>query len=131
MTLTFKTKVHFKTGDRGGKRLSTEAKPIVEPGRVPWISKYMALAIKFDGLVRSGVVTYYAELARLGHVTSAMITRIMNLTLLGPDIQEELLFLPRIERGKARIRLKDVLPVAAEPNWREQRRLFAEYNVIR
>ncbi|MEQ8785151.1 MAG: HDOD domain-containing protein [Pirellulaceae bacterium] len=39
----------------------------------------MALAIRLDQLIRDGVVTDQAELARLGHVTRARLTQIMNL----------------------------------------------------
>jgi len=52
----------------------------------------MALAIRFDDLIRRGEVRDYADLARLGHVSRARITQIMNLLNLAPDIQERLLF---------------------------------------
>src|SRR5436190_12755690 len=99
--VTFRTKIHFRAGRSGRKHLETGQAPTqnVEPGRIPWVSKLMALAIRFDDLVRDGVVTDQAELARLGHVSRARVTQIMNLLHLAPDIQEELLFLPRIERG--------------------------------
>jgi hypothetical protein len=84
----------------------------------------MALAIRFDGLVRGGEVTDQAELARLGHVTRARMTQIMNLLHLAPDIQEDLLFLPRIERGKEPIQERHLRPIAAVPDWRKQRRLW-------
>ncbi len=59
-------------------RLTVEgAEPM--PKRIPRISKLMALAIKFDGLLREGVVRDYADLARLGGVSRARITQIMNL----------------------------------------------------
>ena len=95
--ITFRTKVHFRAGRNGRKHLESGSTPManVEPGRVPWVSKLMALAIRFDGLVRDGVVTDQAELARLGHVSRARVTQIMNLLHLAPDIQEEVLFLPR------------------------------------
>jgi len=51
----------------------------------------MALAIKFQEMVDGGEVTDYADLARLGYVTRARLTQIMNLTLLAPDIQERLI----------------------------------------
>ena len=35
-----------------------------------------------------GVAVKIADLARLGHVTRARITQIMNLLMLAPDIQE-------------------------------------------
>ena len=70
------------------------------PGRVPRVAKLMALAIRFEQLVADGVVGDYAELSRLGHVTRARMTQIMNLLHLAPDIQEAILFLPRVESGR-------------------------------
>ncbi len=51
----------------------------------------MALAIKIDDMVRHGELRDYADVARLGHVTRARITQIMNLLNLAPDIQEQIL----------------------------------------
>lgn len=61
---------------------------VVSEERSPRLARLMALAIKFDGLVRQGVVRDYADLARLGYVSRARITQIMNLLHLAPDIQE-------------------------------------------
>jgi hypothetical protein len=58
--------------------------------RIPRITRLMALAIKFQDMVDCGEVRDYADLARLGYVTRARITQIMNLLLLAPDIQEEI-----------------------------------------
>ncbi len=52
----------------------------------------MALAIHFGRLIRDGVVRNYAELARLGGVSRARITQIINLLNLPPAEQEQLLF---------------------------------------
>jgi hypothetical protein len=60
--------------------------------RIPRITRLMALAIKFQEMVNPGEVLDYADLARLGYVTRARVTQIMNLALLAPDLQEELLF---------------------------------------
>jgi len=81
----------------------------------------MALAIRFDGLVRDGVVRDFAELARLGHVTRARMTQIMNLLHLAPDIQEAVLFLPRVESGKDPLTERDLRPIAALADWGRQR----------
>jgi hypothetical protein len=86
----------------------------------------MALAIRFDGLVRSGQVKDYAELARLGHVTRARITQIMNLLLLAPDIQEAILFLSRVEQGRGPIHLRHLQPIAHVLDWRKQRRMWQQ-----
>jgi hypothetical protein len=61
---------------------------------IPRIARLMALAIRFDGLLRGETFRDYAELARLGHVTRARMTQIMKLLDLAPDIQEHILFLP-------------------------------------
>jgi hypothetical protein len=61
------------------------------PPRIPRITRLMALAIKFQDMIDRGEVKDYADLARLGFVTRARVTQIMNLTLLAPDIQEEIL----------------------------------------
>lgn len=58
---------------------------------IPRITRLMALAIKFQQMVDRGEVRDYADLARLGYVTRARITQIMNLLLLAPDIQEQIL----------------------------------------
>ena len=98
----------------------------VEPGNVPRIARLMALAIRFDGLVRRGEVRDYADLARLGYVTRARITQIMNLLNLAPDIQEALLFLPRTLQGRDPIREKDVRPIAGVAHWSRQRTMWAQ-----
>lgn len=59
--------------------------------RIPRVTRLMALAIKFQDMVDRGEVRDYADLARLGYVTRARITQIMNLLNLAPDIQQLLL----------------------------------------
>ena len=114
---------------RGAKKRMVEGTPKpAEPkkinGRIPRISRYMALAIHFEDLIRRGIVTDYAELARLGHDTRARITQIMNLRLLAPEIQEELLFSPSIQKGSDQPHLLDLQKVAAEFCWVQQRMCF-------
>jgi hypothetical protein len=84
----------------------------------------MALALRFERLIRTGVVADYTILAALGRVTCARVTQIMNLVQLAPDIQEAILFLPRVERGQDPIILAQLQPIAAALDWRHQRRLW-------
>jgi hypothetical protein len=44
----------------------------------------------------------------------------MNLRQLAPDIQEEILFLPRVVAGRDPITERDLRPIAAELNWEGQ-----------
>jgi hypothetical protein len=129
--LTIECDVHFGRRDRGRKELQAGPEvppPAAEPGRVPRVSRLLALAIRFEKLLRAGEVSGYAELARLGHVTPARVSQVMSLLYLAPDIQEVVLFLPRTTRGRAPLRLRDLLPIAAVPDWRKQRRMWAERN---
>jgi hypothetical protein len=82
----------------------------------------MALAIRMDGLLRAGHVDDQVELARRGHVSPARMSQILSLTLLAPDIQEALLFLPPITQGRPDLILADLLPVAKECDWGRQRK---------
>lgn len=127
--LTVECKVHFEIGRKSRKKLEVGDAPpnpeaLVEPGRVPRISRLMALAIRLERLLAEGVARDYADLARLGGVTRARLTQIMNLTLLAPDIQAALLFLPRTLRGRDAVTEPELRAIAAVPDWRKQRRLW-------
>jgi len=131
-TNTIEYKVQFKNGRKGRKRLQQRTKPKVIPqGRVPRIARLMALAIRIDQLIRDGELRDYAEVARVGHVTRARITQIMNMINLAPDIQEELLYLPLIYNGRDPISERDIRPVVAVPDWRKQRKMWTELTAAR
>lgn len=89
----------------------------------------MALAIRFVKSIRDGAVAEYADMARLGHVTPARMTEIMNLLHLAPGIQEQLLFLPRVMEGKDPITERELRPIVAEADWRKQRKEWAASRV--
>ena len=115
----------FRAGKRGvSKNNSLPSNPppkgeVLEDS-VPRVARLMALAIRFEGMLRDETIQDYAELARLGRVTRARITQIMKLRYLAPDIQEQILFLPPIKGLNER----NLRPVVSRINWREQRRLF-------
>ena len=69
-------------------------------GAIPRISRLLALAHHIQELLDTGQVRDLAEVARLGHITRARATQIMNLLVLAPDIQEEILFLPPATEGR-------------------------------
>ena len=120
--------VHFKDGRNGHKELC-EGKappPPCQEGNVPRVARLLALAHHFDGLLREGVVESYSELAALTHVSRARITQIMNLLLLAPDIQEEILHLPRAVVGRDPIRETHLRPIVQAVEWGEQRRMWRE-----
>ena len=119
-------KIHFRRGTRSRKEIKAGVPKAVPKGRIPRISKLMALAIMFDRLLQSGEVESYAQLARLGHVSCTRITQLMSLLQLAPDVQEALLFLPKVMQGRDPVTERDVRPVAELLDWEEQRRLWSE-----
>mgnify|MGYP005841960565 CR=1 FL=1 len=122
---TITCKVQFTTRNRrrclAGPN-ETE-RQIAQP-RVPRISKLMALAIRFDQLLREGTVRDMSELARLAHVTQPRMTQIMNLMHLAPDIQEDLLMLPAVADGRDRITERLLRRICAQAAWEGQRTLW-------
>lgn len=105
--------------NESNRRSKATSKPPSRP-QIPRITRLMALAIKFQEMVDRGEVRDYADIARLGYVTRARVTQIMNLLNLAPDIQQALLdgsvdseFTEREARDMTRLIC-----------WDEQRRLF-------
>lgn len=118
---------HVARTDRGAREFRRGVAPQrPTPGRLPRLSRLMALAIHFDRVLATGRFQSQADLARAGQVTRARLTQILNLTGLAPDLQESLLFLQPYTDGRAPLTERQIRPIAAEPNWEKQRRLFAK-----
>ena len=109
---------HFARSRSGGKQSTSGKHQAVAP--IPRIARLMALALRFEGLVREQRLRDYAELARLGSVTRGRMTQITQLLHLAPDIQEQLLFLAETPGLNERNLRAIVRPV----DWSEQRRIF-------
>jgi hypothetical protein len=89
--------------------------------RVPRITRLLALVLKFEELIRSGVVSNYTVLAQLGQVSRARVTQMSGLLNLAPDIQEEILFLRPEEARQLRISEPAVRKLSATLLWEKQR----------
>ena len=126
---TVTKQIHFAVKGNRKRALPGPAPEAAEhAGRIPRVAKLMALAIRFDDLLRTGIIHDMSELARLAHVTQPRMTQIMNLLHLAPDIQEDILALPLIGQGRDPITERDLRPIAAKTNWRAQRSLWAKLN---
>ena len=88
-SLTIECAFHVTRRSKGRQEMQAGESPRTpcERGRVPRVSKLLALAHRFQGLVRKGEVADYAALARLGRVSRARISQIMSLLSLAPDLQ--------------------------------------------
>jgi hypothetical protein len=107
------------------------AEPTIQIGatapRLPRITRLLALAVKFEGLVQQGVIKDYTELARLGKVSRPRVTQIMNLLNLAPAIQEQILSWARNDTDQYRsIRESTVRELSSEANWSRQRTRWDE-----
>ena len=107
---------------RGNTKAGAAAAAADRQGKLPRVTRLMALAIKFQGLVDRREVRDYADLARLGYVTRARMTQIMNLLNLAPDIQEDILFLPNTLSGRDPVTERRMRQIAGVVAWNRQRR---------
>ena len=108
--------VKFPNGQE--KRPRAPQEPPV--GRIPRVTRLLALAHRIDGMIRSGEIRGWAEAARLVGVTRARMTQIANLLLLAPEIQEAILMLSPLHSGNDSITERNLRAVGAHADWREQ-----------
>jgi hypothetical protein len=121
--LTVETTIFFERSRGKSRRAAPEQEKPLPEGHLPRVTKLMALAIKLGPLLEEGVATH-AELARLGQVTRARMSQILNLLHLAPDLQELLLLLPKVTKGRAPLKLMGLQPICMAEDWQKQRRLW-------
>ena len=126
---TFKVaKVGKRTGPRRPAPTKTDATspPSGPVGRVPRLARLLALAIKLDGLIQSGELRSQREIATVAGVTPARVTQILNLLHLTPQIQEQLLFVAPVTRGKDAITERELRHITAVSCWKTQLQMWSE-----
>lgn len=124
--LMIEAEIYFGRQEKGTRILKRGAAPEIPQGRLPRITRLMALAIHFEELIAAGEILDYTELAELGQVTKARISQIMNLLLLAPEIQEAILFLPRVQGGRDPLTVRELQPIALTADWARQREMWEE-----
>ena len=125
--LTVECQIHFERKPRGRKKIADGAPPKpASPARIPRVARLMALAIKFESLIRSGHIDSYSDMATLGHITRARATQIMNLLTLAPDIQEEILHLPPSRKGDDPVTEHHLRKLTKVVQWNHQRAMWRE-----
>ena len=110
--LTVVRKVEFSNGVER-KPEETDTRP-----PVPRIAQLMALAIRFEEMLRDGEVRNQTELAVIAGVTRARVSQIMGLLNLSPQLQEGLLFEPL---GRCEREMRSGLQIAC---WSNQKTVF-------
>ena len=81
---------------------------------VPRIAQLLALAIRFDRLLREGQFESMIELARLYGVSRSRATQVIGLLNLAPEIQMEILL------GRVKATERELRGVVREVEWRRQ-----------
>ena len=89
---------HAPRPARARKIIPTTSSPM--PPELPRITRLIALAIHLEKILQQSPGLDRAELARRGCVSQTRITQILNLLYLAPDIQEQLLWLVPLKRGR-------------------------------
>ena len=84
------------------------------------VARMLALAHECEALITARVVADRAELAGVLGFTRARVTQLMDLTLLAPDIQEEIL-IAEVEPGRDVVTERALRAVVRRSEWAEQR----------
>jgi hypothetical protein len=96
--------------------------PVYRPARV---AQMLALAHRLEAAIERGDYRDRADIARQLGFTRARVTQLLDLTLLAPDIQEQILALEAVD-GLEPTSERALRGVSREMEWEEQRRRWGE-----
>lgn len=113
-TISFRTR-RQKNDERRARREAGLRQ--THPARV---ARLLAQAHDIEARVQSGEFRDYADVARHHGLTRARLTQVMNLLLLAPDIQADVLAL-RFPPGREPVTERHLRQVLQSPVWTEQR----------
>lgn len=114
--------VSFVRTKRGkAKAFITEAPKATTPARPSRVARMLALAHTMRGIVDRREVISFGDLAVIAGVTRPRVSQLLDLTLLAPDIQEELLF-AETAHGPERVTERALRAIVRSASWTEQRR---------
>jgi hypothetical protein len=118
----------LRNAPKPGTRYEQVPKKKAKPnGRRPArMAQMLAFAHRLQNALDSGEVEDQAGLATRFGLTRTRVTRLLDLTLLAPDIQEEILFMES-ENGEEPISERTLKAIVREPSWEEQRKAWRQY----
>ena len=117
---TAKTTFKVKFGRNGDCSGNGKAVP---SGRIPRVTRLLALAHRIEGMIRTGELKDWAEASRLIEVTRARMTQIANLLLLAPEIQEVILVLLRNKNSLDSVSDRPLRPILIVNDWTQQKKI--------
>lgn len=113
---------------RGRAKVFTPSEPVPskpEPKRPLRVARMLALAHRMQAMFDSGEVADQATLARRLGFSRARVTQLLDLLLLAPDIQEEILF-AEVSPGRDPVTEHGLREVVRASRWAEQREIWAQ-----
>jgi len=114
--------IQFQLRPRLGGAANVPRSESRSAGRLPPITRVVALAIHFDEMIRRGDAKDYADIARLSCLCRERVSQIARLNYLVPEIQLELLYLPPTPTGRYPISETAMRKIANLLSWIDQRR---------
>jgi hypothetical protein len=121
LKIEFQLKPSVRAIDRPADKQPGESVGRCRFDRYPRIVQVVALAIHFQDMMDHGEVRNHADLARLGCISRERVSQIMMLAWLAPDIQQEVLKLPKTPGGRFPVAETALRTVARLASWAEQR----------
>ena len=122
--------IEYKATFRNKRKAAKTGKTPHSSGRTPHalsfprVTRLLALAHHLQGLIDQGIVHDYADIARLTGLSRARLTQIMNLGLLAPQIQEEIIFAAAIPLVPDYFKEHALRTVLKTPFWEEQLKIW-------
>jgi len=98
-------------------------------GKVPIVSRMMALAIFYEQLIKDGKLKSVSDIGRLEGVTQQRVSQVMSLLWLSPKIQEIILNLPRQCTPAEFITAEKTIQIAKALDIEKQEELFEKHLV--
>jgi hypothetical protein len=127
--ISVKRRIEVRNTPTGKRLVVASAAPRPEPPppevKVASVARLLALAIHLEGQIRAGAVRDQTALARQMKVTQPRMTQIMNLTLLSPSIQRQVLALKDVKGKRERVNERRLRRIAGEPCWSRQAEMWA------
>jgi len=99
-------------------------KPGKRAGKVPAVSRMMALAIYYRSLIQDGKIQSVSDIGRLENVSQQRVSQIMSLVWLSPGIQEEILQLPLQKANAKGLHTEKLIEIAREVDFERQEELL-------